>query len=126
MAGIEFKFDIHDKTWKLLDVNSRMTGSVQHAIGCGIDLPWIYYCDMTGKKILQDLSYEPGIKHTKLQLDISSLLHYRRAKEITFRQWLSSYRGRLVHQVFAWDDLWPLFFTYRKSLISSIRNRIRR
>lgn len=43
VAMVEFKVDPRDARPKLLEVNPRFWGSLQHAIACGVDFPFLLY-----------------------------------------------------------------------------------
>ena len=43
VAMVEFKVDPRDGRPKLLEVNPRFWGSLQHAIACGVDFPFLLY-----------------------------------------------------------------------------------
>jgi predicted ATP-grasp superfamily ATP-dependent carboligase len=42
-AMVEFKFDIQDKEFKLMEINPRFWGSLNLAVEAGIDFPYLYY-----------------------------------------------------------------------------------
>ena len=42
-AGLEFKLDARDNTYKFIELNPRSEGFVQVAVSAGLDLPWIGY-----------------------------------------------------------------------------------
>ena len=45
MVEVEFKFDERDQQYKLLDINLRPWGWHTLCIACGLDFPYIQYCD---------------------------------------------------------------------------------
>jgi predicted ATP-grasp superfamily ATP-dependent carboligase len=42
-AMVEFKFDVQDKEFKLMEINPRFWGSLNLAVEAGIDFPYLYY-----------------------------------------------------------------------------------
>jgi D-aspartate ligase len=125
MIGIEFKLDPRDETWKLIEANIRFTGSAQLQIGCGLDLPWICYCDLAGRDMPERTAYRAGVKRVDFHLDIASFLQYRRMGEMTLFQWIRSYWGVGVFTYFAWDDLKPFLVVSLRLLKNSLKKVFR-
>ena len=48
---LEFKHDVRDDIFKLIEINGRFWGSLPLAIYSGVDFPYQLYCLATGKKI---------------------------------------------------------------------------
>jgi predicted ATP-grasp superfamily ATP-dependent carboligase len=75
-AMVEFRVDPQGKPW-FMEVNGRFWGSLQLAVDCGVDFPWLYYqlCQRGGVEPVNDyavgrrLRWELGdIDHLLLQL----------------------------------------------------------
>lgn len=49
-ACTEFKYDVRDRTFKLLEVNGRHNLSALLSIRCGINFPWISYRHLTARE----------------------------------------------------------------------------
>lgn len=99
----------------LMEVNGRLWGSVQLAIDCGIDFPWLMYQSAMGNQIEAVASYPVGRRLRWTLGDLDNLL-------IQFRQGGS--RGRLRplgsflatfadfsarSEIFRWSDPAPAF-----------------
>ena len=114
MASTEYKYDHRDKKFKLIDINPRTCMIGELAIASGIDLPFLYYCDVTGRKFPSKLHYQTGIKWFGFDWDFPSFLEYRRRGLLTFSEWVSSLKGKKVYPYFAKDDLKPFFYACSK------------
>ena len=50
ISQVEFKRDPRDGRYKLIEVNPRLWQWHGLASACGVDLPWIAYCDLLGRR----------------------------------------------------------------------------
>jgi len=66
VAMAEFKVDPRDGRPKLLEVNPRFWGSLQHAILCGVDFPWLLYRMAVDGDADRVTGYEVGVKSRSL------------------------------------------------------------
>jgi len=69
--------------------------------------------------------YEPGMKWLRFGTDLRAFVHGYRRHGVSVPSWLWSYRGRKVHEVFAWDDPVP-WVVETCSWIAGIAGRARR
>ncbi len=59
MVEVEFKFDERDQQYKLLDINLRPWGWHTLCIACGLDFPYIQYCDALGALTMSSMATPP-------------------------------------------------------------------
>ena len=78
VAMVEFKKDLKDNKFKLMEINPRFWGSLQLAIESGVDFPYLYYQAAIGKEANPVLKYKTGIKCRWLYGDFSRLLNILR------------------------------------------------
>jgi D-aspartate ligase len=112
LASIEFKFDPRDRRFKFIENNMRTVSGNELLARSGADLPYVYYRDMVGEPVRLTVAFREGIKFTNFPWDCASFYSSWRQGELTFRKWLRSYRGKVCHANFAWDDPLPLFIYY--------------
>ena len=76
VAMVEFKVDVRDGRPKLLEVNPRFWGSLQHAILCGVDFPFLLYRLAVDGDVDRVESYRVGVRSRSLLH--GELLHFVR------------------------------------------------
>jgi predicted ATP-grasp superfamily ATP-dependent carboligase len=115
MVEVEFKHDIRDGLYKLLDINVRPWGWHTLCIACGLDFPSIQYFDALGK---EPLSPTPryGYRWVRLLTDIPAGIQEFRAGITTPTTYLHSLMGKIVFSVFDWRDPLPAFGDFAVAL----------
>ena len=106
MVEVEFKHDLRDKQYKLLDINVRPWGWHTLCMACGLDFPYIQYCDVLGQAsttIAPRYSY----RWVRLLTDIPAGLQEIRAGITTPGAYFRSLSGNIVFSVFDWRDPLP-------------------
>ena len=78
-AMVEFRVDAQGRAW-LMEVNGRFWGSLQLAIDCGVDFPWLLYQACTGHDTNGPEQYENGRRLRWLLGDLDHLLLQLRGK----------------------------------------------
>ncbi|HEX9206425.1 MAG TPA: ATP-grasp domain-containing protein [Candidatus Deferrimicrobiaceae bacterium] len=76
VALAEFKVDPRDGRPKLLEVNPRFWGSLNHAIVCGVDFPWLLYRMAMDGDVEPQGEYRVGVRSRSLLP--GELLHFAR------------------------------------------------
>lgn len=112
LGGIEFKKDIRDNVYKIIEFNPRF--GMWDALGarCGVNLPYIAYCDALGIKVKRQLEFRENVIWVDWQRDIRAFLEYHRAGQLSFLKWLKSLRGEKVVPIFSFYDWRPgAYFT---------------
>lgn len=126
IGGVEFKRDSRDGTYQLIEVHGRtpMTGGI--AIASGVDIPWIAYCDLIGENMPLVYEFREGVKWFNFEDDLAAYLMYRANNELTFFNWIKSYRGKKVFATFNLFDLRPFlkaFLPFIFRLFKSLFNK---
>lgn len=62
VAMVEWKFDLRDKKYKLMEVNPRFWGSLELATRSGVDFPLLYARAAQGEELCVAPSYKPGVR----------------------------------------------------------------
>lgn len=73
VAMVEFRVG-HDGIPYLMEVNGRFWGSLQLAVDCGVDFPWLLYQTIQGSSSVESQHYEVGRRLRWLLGDLDSLL----------------------------------------------------
>lgn len=106
MVEIEFKRDLRDKQYKLLDINVRPWGWHTLCIACGLDFPYIQYCDVLGQAPVT-IAPRYGYHWVRLLTDIPAGIQEVRAGITTPRDYVRSFAGNTVFSVFDVRDPLP-------------------
>jgi D-aspartate ligase len=93
VCEIEMKRDSRDGRVKLIEVNPRLTGGGDAAPYAGVDLCWIHYLDMIGKRPAPVTPNGRDFRHIDLRSDVGAIFAYRRARLISWEDVLRSYKG---------------------------------
>lgn len=107
MVEVEFKYDKRDEQYKLLDINVRPWGWHTLCIKCGLDLPYIQYCDALGHKMSAPIKPHYDIHWVRLLTDIPAGIQEIRAGMTTPIAYVHSLLGKTAFSVFAWHDPLP-------------------
>jgi predicted ATP-grasp superfamily ATP-dependent carboligase len=126
LASTEYKLDPRDGIFKLIDINPRTCMIGELAIASGVDIPYLYYCDMVGKKIQPVEQSKVGVKWWCFEWDLLSFFEYRRRGELDFSDWLSSLRGEKVYAYYAKDDPKPFLFACYKFALRAINHFLKK
>jgi len=79
IAMAEFRVDPRDGRPKLLEVNPRFWGSLQHAIACGVDFPYLLYRMAVDGDVEPPRGYRVGVRTRSLLH--GELMHFIKSPE---------------------------------------------
>ena len=121
MVEVEFKHDLRDDQYKLLDINVRPWGWHTLCIASGLDFPYIQYLDVLGYGLT---AIEPcyGRRWVRLLTDIPAGLQEIRAGITSPGAYLRSFMGKTIYSVFDWRDPLPALGDFAVALSRSIRS----
>ncbi|MGZ3616423.1 MAG: carboxylate--amine ligase [Ktedonobacteraceae bacterium] len=108
MVEVEFKFDERDQHYKLLDINLRPWGWHTLCIACGLDFPYIQYCDALG--IDHNSTATPSrydYHWIRFLTDIPAGVQEIRAGITTPGRYVLSLLGKTEFSVLDWRDPLP-------------------
>jgi predicted ATP-grasp superfamily ATP-dependent carboligase len=115
ILDIGYRYDMRDGKYKVLDVNPRIGSTFRLFVGNnGLDVARAEYLDLTGQSVPFSEIVE-GRKWFVEDRDLVSSVRYYYEKNLTFRQWLASFRGVQESAWFAWDDPSPFFMMCARS-----------
>lgn len=106
LVELEYKLDLRDQQYKLLDVNGRTWGYHTLGFGAGVDFPLMLYADQV-RELVESRRGRVGVKWVRLITDvptgISEILGGRQNWRLYFRSLLEFD----VESVFSWEDPLP-------------------
>ncbi len=107
LANVEFKHDVRDGQYKLIECNARFTASDCLVTRSGVNLAAFVYNRLTGRPQKPIRRYKEGLRLWDPIRDLQCGLALRRAGELTPRQWLASVLHRQTFAYFQWTDPMP-------------------
>jgi D-aspartate ligase len=121
---MDFKRD-PEGAFHLLEINARF--NLWHRLGAvsGVNLPMIAYRDLTGLEgPAVESTYTTDIRWLALANDLRSFLRsYRPSGELGWLDWIGSLRGRMIYDVFQWDDPVPFLseqYRYARAVVRRV------
>jgi predicted ATP-grasp superfamily ATP-dependent carboligase len=118
---LDFKQDPIDDRFYLFEVNPRFTLWCYLGAACGVNLPKIAYSDLVGENCALPNDYRTGVRWLSFGNDLRSFMRdYRPRGALTIGDWLLSYRGHKIYDVFSWRDPVPLgmsMLNYSRALL---------
>jgi predicted ATP-grasp superfamily ATP-dependent carboligase len=107
VVDIDYRYDVRDGLYKILDVNPRVGASFRLFVGeGGLDVVRAMYLDKTGQEVPKDRPV-PGRKWIVEDSDLRSAFTYYRHHGLRIGQWIASLRGVKEGAWFAADDPMP-------------------
>jgi len=125
-GAVCFKFLPSGNGVRIVEVNARLPLHHGLASYCGIDLPWIAYCEAVGIPVEVPDKWPADVLWLSTRSDLWAAYNYWRRGDLTFSGWLRSLRGPRVFGDWAADDPKPFLRELRSLLRSVARGLIRR
>jgi predicted ATP-grasp superfamily ATP-dependent carboligase len=63
MAMVEFRRDLRDGRFRLMEINPRFVGTLDLALAAGVDFPWLYVQLAAGRPVAGPNRYRVGLKY---------------------------------------------------------------
>jgi predicted ATP-grasp superfamily ATP-dependent carboligase len=93
------------------------------SIKCGVDLPYLAYCDTLNIPVDPQLTYQEDVLWIDLQRDFRAALEYIQAGELSFVEWFKSLQGNKMWAIYDRDD-WRPSIVFTLILIKKLLARI--
>jgi D-aspartate ligase len=106
LVEIEFKFDVRDSSYKVLDVNPRTWSWLSLCSAAGQDLP-VLMRDVVLGKAVEPTRAHGGYAWTHLSKDIVAVTRLLLRGDLTVSAYAVSLCQNLTFAAFAWDDPLP-------------------
>jgi len=114
LVELEYKQDLRDGQYKLLDVNARTWGYHSLGYAAGVDFPYLVYRDQVGLPV-DEVRARPGVRWIRLATDLPNAVRDLRAGNARLWPYLKTLRGIDGEAVFDWRD--PLPALYEMALL---------
>ncbi len=103
----EFKKDVRDSVYKLMEVNGRHNRSTLLAVRCGINFPFIEYKHLTQGELPAKRTYRTGIYWIDEVRDVIQGPQYCYKERYSLLQYIRPYLGPHIFAVFDVKDMKP-------------------
>ena len=116
LGYVELKRDQRTGEHFIIEPNiGRPTGRSAIAEAGGVALLYTAYCDLVGLPLPENRTQKyQGTKWISLRRDFQSALFYWRRGDITFGEWMQSWRGKKAFAIFSLTDPVPFFADFLK------------
>jgi predicted ATP-grasp superfamily ATP-dependent carboligase len=105
-AAVEFKRDVRDGRFKLIECNARLVAAHEIAERSGIELSLLLYNHLTGRRLPQCDRFQSGVRLWCPMHDVYALRQYRQRGELSILEWLRTVCPSHISQ-FQWADPGP-------------------
>ena len=106
LVELEYKLDLRDGQYKLLDVNGRTWGYHTLGFGAGVDFPSMLFADQLGNSV-ETCRARVGARWIRLLTDLpTGVVEIARSRQ-TFRSYLSTLKRLPAESVFCREDPLP-------------------
>jgi len=103
-ACIEFKKDVRDGIYKLMEVNGRHNRSLLLAVHCGINFPWLQYNHLVGGVVPTQQPYTKGVYWVDITRDLAYSAKCFREEKLPLLQYLRPYIAPHTFAIFNLRD----------------------
>jgi predicted ATP-grasp superfamily ATP-dependent carboligase len=124
-ATVEFRRDIRDGRYVLMEINARTILGQEMITRSGLDAPLMAYCDAKGLPMPPPRPSRQ-VRWIFLGPDFRAFREMRRRRTITTLAWLRSVAACNSFAYFAWDDPAPFLFRVASWLNRQLAGRFRR
>jgi D-aspartate ligase len=104
---IEFKFDVRDGQFKLLDINGRHNLSTLLAVRCGINFPWMQYKHIGEGILPQSTEYQKEVYWIDVIRDFGYTWKYLLLERHSFMDYIRPYFQPHIFAIFDRHDIRP-------------------
>ena len=94
IANIEFKRDVRDGLWKVIEVNSRFTAAHRLVTAAGMPIDIMIYCHLTRQAVPQAKQKREGLRYWYPLRDFFAFIEMRGSGQLSFSKWVRSVVGK--------------------------------
>lgn len=121
LVGIEFKYDLRDGKYKLIEINPRSVSNNQLAITAGVDFPNIVYEYLVNNKRNYNYGkFQIGTKYVHETGDFETFRILRKNNEISLTEWLLSLKDVNARAIFALNDPGPMITDIKRYIYNML------
>ncbi len=122
LGNVEFKKDVRDGLWKLIECNPRFTAAHELLVKCGMSIDWMIYNHLVGQPVPPVGKFKENMTLWYPRSDWFAYKELKALGELTFGGWLKSIAKPQVLPHFRFNDPMPTLGPFWNSL----KNRLAR
>jgi D-aspartate ligase len=108
---MEFKKDVRDDTYKLMEINTRNNLTTSLAVKCGMNFPWIMYRHLLFGEVNQYSGFKNNVYWIDISHDVMRFFTSRKEEGYNIKEYFNPYFSKKVFAIFNFFD--PLPFIKR-------------
>ena len=120
LGNVEFKKDLRDNKWKLIECNPRITAAHELLVQCGMETDWVIYCHLTGLQVPKIEKFEENVTLWFPRRDWLAYKELKALNEITLFEYLKSITKPQVLPHFRLADPMPTIAPF----LDSVKGRL--
>lgn len=120
-GSAEFKFDVRDGSYKLIELNPRYWQQNALAERAGMNFPLLDYRDACGLPGVPVTTFRAGVKWISFGSDLETVRGLWKRGELSIGDWWSTLQGELCWSDFSTDDPRPGYWVARQALLARFR-----
>ncbi len=120
LGNVEFKKDLRDGQWKIIECNARFTAAHEQLIRCGMDTSLIVYNHLVGLPVPKIETFKENVTLWFPRRDYLAYKELKQLGELSFGSWLKSIAKPQVLPHFRFLDPMPTISPF----IDSVKNRL--
>lgn len=131
-ASVEFKYDSRDNTFKLMEINGRVSKNHSNALAAGINLIELLYNEAVNCPLPPLKQFARNYKNDVFWWypsgDLGSVLNMIKNKEFSFVNYLRGFIGakKIIIEPFYWKDPIPSLVNFFKTVVFGFREVFKR
>jgi len=109
LCEMEFVRDPRDRQFKFLEANPRIWGWHSLAPAAGVNLPWLYFRNLTGTVLTPPVSFLKHVKWIRLVTDVPTALSEMIRGRLTMTDYMKTFQGNKTFAVWSREDPLPFW-----------------
>lgn len=122
LGNVEFKQDLRDGQWKIIECNPRFTAAHEQLVRCGMDISLLIYNHLAGRPLPSLNGYKQNVTLWFPRRDYLAYKELKALNELSFWGWMKSIAKPQVLPHFRWSDPMPTLAPFW----DSVKNRLSR
>lgn len=125
-SEIEWKYDLRDGRYKLIEINPRFIFYMGLCVACGMNFPYIQYCDLVANRKIRIDSFKENIYWIHEYKDLLHTLLHHRLESFSLWEYIRPYVGRKTLAILDMKDPRPFYEQWRihlGNMIDKVKNK---